>query len=255
MRVTAKYIRTEKFSNRNFFIEIRLYEQGLARGHCVCKRRGVEQKMERYNSPFLYFPSYSWVSIMEYNEFYGCFAGDKMARRWVRRVMRHCLDGFLKPDGRIDHTKFAIENDRRQARSREYYRLNSEQLRLMKQYLPDFLYPGTFRIGSLPYTTGLLEASSKERYKNPLSLISNHPVARRRLLQGCLRGVKHYIPIERLKEFLSALDPAFYKQVCEERTMDDCNIELKYNFPNGEIPEMWIFVCDNNYIDYDFPKQ
>jgi hypothetical protein len=29
-RVLAEYIRTEKFSNKNFFIEIKLYEGGLA---------------------------------------------------------------------------------------------------------------------------------------------------------------------------------------------------------------------------------
>lgn len=33
----VKLLRVEKFSNKNFFIEIKLYEHGLARGHCVCK--------------------------------------------------------------------------------------------------------------------------------------------------------------------------------------------------------------------------
>ena len=29
-RLEAKFLRTEKFSNKNFFIEIKLYEGGLA---------------------------------------------------------------------------------------------------------------------------------------------------------------------------------------------------------------------------------
>ena len=43
-RIPAKHIRTEKFSNKNFFIEIKLYEHGLARGHCVCKRCGMDKR-------------------------------------------------------------------------------------------------------------------------------------------------------------------------------------------------------------------
>ena len=87
-RLEAKYLRTEKFSNKNFFIEIKLYEGGLARGKCRCKRCAVEEKMWKSNGfPLLYFPGYHWMTIVEWNEFYKCFASDKTARRWVRRVM------------------------------------------------------------------------------------------------------------------------------------------------------------------------
>lgn len=254
MIVAAKHIRTEKFSNRNFYIEIELYEQGLARGRCECKRRGVEKKMLRYNSSLLYFPGYHWMSIVEWNEFYSCFAGDKMARRWVRRVMRHSFDGFLNRDGTIDRAKFAIEDDRRKHRSREYYRMNSEQLCLMRRILPDFFYPGTYRTSNLPYTDEVLEASSKENYKSLPTKVLNHPVAYRKFLQRRMRHLKKYIPVERLKEFLREFDPLFYKQVCHERTMDDCNIELEYRFPSGAIPEMRIFVCDNEYDEYKLPN-
>lgn len=253
--VKAKYIRTEKFSNRNFYIEIELYEHNLAKGHCVCKRRGVEYKMERFSSPILYFPSYSWIAIMEYKEFYGCFAGDKTARRWVRRVMQHCLKGFLHPNGEIDHTQFAIENDRRKKRSREYYRMNASQLLTMKRLLPEFFYPGMFRTDNVPYTNGVIEASSKEKYISVPAEVLNHPVRYRKFVQGRMHcWDKKYIPVERLREFIKEFDPAFCKQMCEERTMNDCNIEVEYRFPNGAIPEMRIFVQDEHFDEPVLPN-
>ena len=254
--VKAKYIRTEKFSNKNFFIKIDLYEHGLASGKCECKRRGVEDKMLRINSPYLYFPGYCWVTIMEWNEFLGCFVGDKMARRWVRRVMRRSFDGFLKPNADIDHAKFAIEDDKRHYRSREYYRMNAEQLLLMKRHLPELFQGGTFRTGVLPYTNVVLEASSKEKYNGIPSCVMSHYVGYRKFLQGWYHRhtLKEYIPIERFKEFLKAFDPLFYEQVCRERTMDNCNIELEYKFPCGEIPEMRVFVQDNEYDEYVLPN-
>ena len=256
-RIPAKHIRTEKFSNKNFFIEIKLYEHGLAYGKCECKRRGVEGKMSRISSPFLHFPGYCWVTIMEWNEFMGSLAGDKMARRWVRRVMHRSFDGFLKPNGDIDHTLFAIEEDKRHYRSREYYRMNAEQLLLMKLHLPELFQGGTFRTGVLPYTNVVLEASSKEKYNGIPPYVMSHYVGYRKFLQGWYHRhtLKEYIPIERFKEFLKVFDPLFYEQVCKERTMDNCNIELEYKFPSGEIPEMRIFVQDNNYIDYYLPNE
>lgn len=253
--IPAKYIRTEKFSNKNFFIEIRLYEHGLARGHCVCKRRGVERKMQKNSVPCLYFPSYSWVTIMEYNEFYGCFAGDKIARRWVRKVMQHSLKGFLHPNGEIDHTKFAIEHDRRNYTSREYYRLNAAQLLTIKRLVPDFFYPGTFRTEVSKYCRNVLEYSSKEEYKSESPKILNHPIGYRKYLQGRAGHRKKYMPVATLKAFLKEFDSEFYAQVCEERTIDDCNMWVEYHFLKGEKPEMRIFVQDNNFIDYYLPNE
>lgn len=251
--VDAKYIRTEKFSNKNFFIEIELYEHGLAKGRCEEKRWGTRKKKVWWRSPLLFFPSYHWISIPEWREFYINFENDKIARRWVRRVMRHSFDSFLKPDGSIDHTKFAIEDDKRNHRSREYYKMNKEQLLLMKRLLPGFFGAGTFRTGMYPTTQWVVEASSKEEYKNIPPQILNDPIRYRKFLNASLRYIKEYIDVERFKEFIKEFDPAFYKQVCEERTMDNCNIELEYKFPPGEIPEMRIYVQDNEYIDYLIP--
>lgn len=253
MIIDAKYIRTEKFSNKNFFIEIEFYEHGLAKGRCEVKRRGTRGKIHWWASPWLYFPSYHWITIAEWREFYINFVNDKIARRWVRRVMRHCFDGFLKPDGRIDLTKIAIEGDKRDHRSREYYKMNKEQLLMMKRLLPGFFSSGTFRTGIYPYTREVLEASSKKECESIPPQILNHPIAYRKFLRGRVGQNKKFIDVEQFKEFIKVFDPAFYKQVCEERTMNDCNIELEYKFPSGEIPEMRIFVQDNEYIDYRLP--
>jgi hypothetical protein len=252
-RLEAKYLRTEKFSNKNFFIEIKLYEGGLARGRCECKRCAVEEKMWKSNgSPLLYFPSYHWITIMEWREFYNCFTTDKTARRWVRRVMQHSFKGLLRPNGEIDHDRFEMEHDRSLSRSREYYCLNAEQLLTMKRCLPGFFYPGTFRTECDRCYSDVLRISSKEKYKNfsPPA----HPVGYRKYLNGNLRmPFKRYFPIEVLKAFLQEFDPKFYAQVCEERTIDDCNMWVEYHFLKGEKPEMRIFVQDNNYIDYYLP--
>ena len=253
----VKLLRVEKFSNKNFFIEIELYEHNLAKGRCEVKREGKRRQKNWWKSsitsPLLYFPSYHWISIAEWEEFYENFRHDKTARRWVRRVMRHSFDGFLSPDGRIDHTKFAIENDRREHRSREYYRMNKEQLLLMKKLLPDFFYPGTFRTDNLPYTNAVVEVSSKEKYKSVPPNLLNNPFVYRKFLQGRLRLHKRYIPVKQLKEFVKVFDPIFFKQICEERTMNDCNIEVEYKFLQGKKPEMRIFVQDNEFIDYRIP--
>ena len=250
---TAKLIETKRFSNKNFRIEIELYEHGLAKGRMECKRRGVERKISAGSFGSLYFLSYGWVSIWEYMEFLGCFAGDKIARRWVRRVMRHCLDGFLRPDGRIDSTKVAIEDDRRNARSREYCRMNARQLREMKRLLPGFFAAGTFRTGMYKYTKQVLNASSKVGCDVASPKTLGHPVGYRKFLQGRADMRKMYVPLERFKEFLHEFDPQFYAQVCRERTMDDCHMWLEYRFPQGEIPEMRIFVQDNEYDEFEFP--
>ena len=167
--------------------------------------------------------------------------------------MRHSFDGFLSPDGRIDHTKFAIENDRREHRSREYYRMNKEQLLLMKKLLPGFFTAGTFRTGVYEYTPEVVEVSSKEKYKSMPPNILNNPVVYRKFLQGRLRLHKRYIPVKQLKEFIKVFHPAFYEQLCRERTMNNCNIKLEYRFPKSEFPEMRIFVQDNEFINYRIP--
>lgn len=253
----VKLLRVEKFSNKNFFIEIELYEHNLAKGRCEVKREGKRRQKNWWKSPItsplLYFPSYHWISIAEWEEFYENFRHDKTARRWVRRVMRHSFDGFLSPDGRIDHTKFAIENDRREHRSREYYRMNKEELMLMKKLLPGFFAAGTFRTGVYEYTPEVVEVSSKEEYKSIPPRILNNPLSFRKFLQGKIKGFKRYLNVELFKEFIKVFDPAFYEQVCRERTMNNCNIELEYRFPQGEIPEMRIFVQDNEFIDYRIP--
>ena len=82
-----------------------------------------------------------------------------------------------------------------------------------------------------------------------------NPVVYRKSLQGRLRLHKRYIPVEQLKEFVKVFDPIFFKQICEERTMNDCNIEVEYKFLQGEKPEMRIFVQDNNYIEFNLPNE
>ena len=82
-----------------------------------------------------------------------------------------------------------------------------------------------------------------------------NPVAYRKFLQGRMHLNKRYIPVEQLKVFLRVFDPLFYKQVCEERTMNDCNIEVEYRFLQGEKPEMRIYVQDNNYIEFNLPNE
>lgn len=249
----VKLLRTEKFSNKNFFIEIELYEHGLAKGRCEVKRKGTRGKRYWWASPWFYFPSYHWITFAEWREFYINFVNDKTARRWVHRVMRHSFDGFLKPDGCIDHTKCAIEEDKREHRSRKYYKMNKEQLLTIKKLLPGFFNSGTFRTGIYPYTREVLEASSREESEwiSPRTL--NHPIGYRKFLQGRVGRNKKFIDAEQFKEFIKEFDLAFYKQVCEERTMNDCNIELEYKFPSGGIPELRIFVQDNEYLDYRLP--
>lgn len=113
MQIAAGYIRTEKFSNRNFGIEIKLYEHGFAHGYMWCKKRGMRKKMIGIYDPTLVFEYCVGLCCEEYLQFLGCFRGDKVARRWVRRVMKHCVGDFLLPDGRIDFDKAWAEEKRR----------------------------------------------------------------------------------------------------------------------------------------------
>ena len=249
----AKYIRTEKFSNRNFTIEIELYEHGLARGDMRCKKRGMRKKMAQDCEWFIAYNYCVGLCAFEYTNFLGCFKGDKVARRWVRRVMRHCVGNFLLPDGRIDFEKAEAEEDRRMHISRKYYKPNCGQLKIMKEHIPDFFYPGTYRT-NLENCRRCLQLSSWEGYKHPRTPkpdFTSPPYIRylRKVAQGLFHAPPKYFPIEDFKRFLEALDPPFYKQVCEEHTMDNCSMALDYTFWKEEGPKMTITVSDKEY-DY-----
>lgn len=95
----VKLLKVEKFSNRNFYIEILLYEHGLARGNMHCKRKGIARKRSRYSNYLFYLLSYNPVYAAEYDQFLESFINDKTAHRWVRRVMRPYLEGYLRPEG------------------------------------------------------------------------------------------------------------------------------------------------------------
>ena len=245
----AKYIRTEKFSNRNFNIEIELYEHGLARGSMDYKKRGIKNKMTPGCEWFISYNYCVGLCAWEYTSFLGCFNGDKVARRWVRRVMKHCVGDFLLPDGRIDFEKAEAEEDRRRHISRKNYKPNCGQLKIMKEHIPDFFYPGTYRT-NLENCRRCLQLSSYEGFKEIHFPKDSQSPSYTRFLRRLARGLHHtyrYFAIEDFKRFLEALDPLFYKQVCEERTMDNCAMELDYAFWEKGMPEMKITVRDKEY--------
>ena len=255
MYVGAKYIRTERFSNRNFNIEIKLYEHGLASGEFDCKKPGMRARMSKNCEWFIMYSYCVGECAGEYERFLGCFDGDKVARRWVRRVMRHCVGDFLRPDGRIDFDKAYAEQDRRCHRSREYYILGIEQLHLVKRHIPNLFYPGTYRTKIGKYCRSLLRVSSDESYMCESPKLLGHPIGYRKYLQGRAGKQYKYLSLERFKAFLQEFAPKFYGEVCRERTMDDCNMWLEYRFLVGQKPEMRIFVQDKNYDKYGLPYE
>ena len=247
-RVLAKYLRTEKFSNRNFKIEIRLYEHGLARGDMEYKKRGMKAKMSKCCEWFISYNYCVGLCAGEYMQFLGCFNGDKVARRWVRRVMKHCVGDILRPNGSMDFDKAWAEEDRRFHTSRKYYILDAKQLQIVKRHIPDFFYPGTYRTEVSEYSPYELRLSSDKHYMNEPTKLLSHPIGYRKFLQGRAGGYRRYFSLQQFKAFLQEFDAEFYSQVCRERTMDDCDMQLEYRFYTGERPVMHISVQDNQYI-------
>ena len=57
-----------------------------------------------------------------------------------------------------------------------------------------------------------------------------------------------------LMKMLEHLDIASYNKLVQERTLDDCKIEIWYHWRSNEYPNLWITVYDKTYSYYVIPR-
>jgi hypothetical protein len=81
---------------------------------------------------------------------------------------------------------------------------------------------------------------------------------RMKVVKGARRNIERRImehrffyPKSVLLNMLLELSESFYNQIVQERTMDDCKIEMTYTWYHGEKSELTISVSDATFDHYD----
>ena len=250
--VKVRYLRTERFSNRNVNIKVELYEMDMARIdiHVKPAYRYYKRKAQRMGdtscSTYALFDYCKTEAMFEYACCCSLLRYDKVALRWLRRVMRPIVAPMLKPNGNIDYRKATDEMERLLCITGEEFILTADMLRIVKRYLPDMFTYGyrsndlygteiTTREPSMPKFTKNAEQGMKiwqrrqRRRRTSIVVVSN----------------------ERLLALTQELVPEFYALLQRDRKLTDCTAKMRFTWRQGlHRPLLDIIVSDNDTPRY-----
>jgi hypothetical protein len=244
--IKAKQIEKKRFSNKVYTINVELYEHNMADVKVDSKKRF--RGRSRWHGGYILLDACLSEGMYEYVETLERMKVDKGAKRWLRRVLRHCLEGLSKPNGWIDWKKVDEKEDKRWHISRTRISLNVRQLQVMKRYIPDFFFAGNYRTDYLSGHNCKVIHTIDE--KNRFVCKAKSVGARRRFEKHVMEH-RFFYPKELLLNMLPELSESFYKQIVQERTMNDCEIGMEYTWYHGEKPELRISVNDATFDHYD----
>ena len=88
--IKAKQIEKKRFSNKVYTINVELYEHNMADVKVDSKKRF--RGRSRWHGGHILLDACLSEGMYEYVETLERMKGDKGARRWLRRVLRHCLE-------------------------------------------------------------------------------------------------------------------------------------------------------------------
>lgn len=244
--IKAKLIEKKRFSNKVYTIYVELFEHNMADVKVDSKKRF--RGRSRWHGGHILLDACLPEGVYEYVETLERMKVDKGARRWLRRELRHCLEGLTKPNGRIDWKKVHERHDALWHTSRTEISLNVRQLQVMKRYFPDFFFAGIYRTD---YLSGhnckvIHTIDEKKRF-----VCKAKSVGARRRFEKHVMEHRSFYPKELLLNMLPELSESFYKQILQERTMDDFEIGMEYTWYHGEKPELSIWVSDTTFDHYD----
>lgn len=246
-------MRTERFTNKNVDIKVELYEMDMARINIDVKTayRYYARKYKRrgyYRSSAL-FDYCKDEAMGEYACCCELLRYDKVALRWLRRVMHPIVAPMLKPNGNINYRKATDEKERLLCITGEEFVLTADMLRTIKRYLPELFayggYRGTERFG----TEIVTEEKKMPKFNNE----RGRRMWLHRQNRSCISTLVS--TNEQLLALTQELVPDFYALLQRDRKLDDCTVKMRFTWREGlERPLLDIIVTDNDAPSYELAE-
>ena len=141
-KITVRYLRTERFTNKNVDIKVQLYEMDMAIVDITVKTayRYYRRLCNKMNLPWEDRARFDYCkeeALWEYVQCLNLLHFDKVARRWLRRVMHPIVAPYLMPNGKMNYRKATDEMERLLCITGEEFVLTADMLRTIKRYLPE----------------------------------------------------------------------------------------------------------------------
>lgn len=234
----AQYLGTKKFSNRDYSIRIDFYDHAMAYADLRDKRKWRRKRRKSWRS-LLFFDACTSESMYDYFDCLNYLGNNKVAQRWFARELRHCTDGLLYPDGRQDYEKVYARMYRNFHESTNRFNycfkdnrqpLPAGQLKILLDMLPDAAFDekiDTTYVGEGEHT--IVRMSSRWATKTI----------------GKPKGFK----LELIRKVL----PEFYETIKQERTLDNCTINIEITWMSPTDCDLFVRVQDNDYVVYEIP--
>ena len=252
--IKVRYLRTERFTNKNVDIKVQLYEMDMAIVDITVKSayRYYRRQCYKMNIPYgsrARFDYCKHEALWEYVECLNLLRFDKVARRWLRRVMHPIVAPYLMLKGKMNYRKATDEMERLLCITGEEFVLTADMLRTVKHYLPELFayggYRGTKRFG----TEVITEEKAEPKFNNE----------RGRLMwirrQNRSRISTLVSTNEQLLALTQELVPDFYALLLRDRKLDDCMVKMRFTWQQGlERPTLDIIVTDNDAPTYDLAE-
>jgi hypothetical protein len=248
-KITAKLIGKKRFSNKAYTINVRLYEYNMARVEVDSKKRF--RGKSNWHGGYIPFDDCITESSYDYVETLERMQVDKGARRWLRKVMRHCVEGLTKPNGNMDWKKVHEKENSLHHYSSIDLKLGVAQLQIIKRYIPELFIAGNYRMDYMKYAHIKKIGAEEDGSLFPFAKIKRE--AARKHHERRWAGTCFYAPKAELLKLIKELSENFYQQITQERTLNDCSIKMTYSWHHGEKPELGISVSDNTYTYYAMP--
>lgn len=236
------YLRTEKFNNRWYKIEINYFDHGMAEVSVHKKPRGNFLKRwlrDDHLSPssaYIPFDECKVESIYDYMDALKVLDGDKVARRWFIRKMRHCTDGLVGLDGKIDMEHIEqVENDQYHRTKISVEALSEEQKDILLDTCPEAAYEEEFRSASF------MEQMPSEK---PMKKLPPHVKRPKPSCKIIVRSCKDTLAL------IQKILPDFYEEASRKRTLDNCTVNVNIIYCE---PDQWHLnacIIDNDYVLY-----
>ena len=182
---------------------------------------------------------WSWLnveSIYDYMDALKLLDGDKVARRWFIRKMRHCTDGLVGLDGKIDMEHIEqVENDQYHRTKISVEALSEEQKDILLDTCPEAAYEEEFRSASF------MEQMPPEK---PMKKLPPHVKRPKPSCKIIVRSCKDTLAL------IQKILPDFYEEASRKRTLDNCTVNVNIIYCE---PDQWHLnacIIDNDYVLY-----
>ena len=252
--IKVRYLRTERFTNKNVDIKVQLYEMDMAIVDITVKTayRYYRRLCNRMNLPWESRARFDYCkeeALWEYVQCLNLLRFDKVARRWLRRVMHPIVAPYLMPKGKMNYRKATDEMERLLCITGEEFILDAAMMRTIKRYLPELFANGGYR-GTERFGTEIITYQRSEpKFRDE----KGREIWQRR--QNRKRTSTLVSTNEQLLALTQELVPDFYALLQRDRKLDDCTVKMRFTWREGlERPILDIIVTDNDSPSYEMEE-